>query len=54
MIHVSWFTASWVAVLGVFAVWVFIMILGPNRMFRDTLVERAHIYLTESLPEKIE
>ncbi|KAJ2262833.1 palmitoyltransferase swf1 [Coemansia sp. RSA 376] len=49
----SLFTATWVSVLSAFAAWVFVMILGPNRMFRDTIVERAHIYLTTLLPERI-
>ncbi|KAJ2671048.1 palmitoyltransferase swf1 [Coemansia sp. RSA 1085] len=42
------------AALGVFGVWVFVLILGPNRMFRGTVVERAYFWVTESLPSKIE
>ncbi|KAJ2744692.1 hypothetical protein GGI20_002747 [Coemansia sp. BCRC 34301] len=54
MAHVSWFTASWVTMLSAFAVWVFVMTLGPNRTFRATVVERAYVYLTTSLPERID
>ncbi|KAJ2339273.1 palmitoyltransferase swf1, partial [Coemansia sp. RSA 2618] len=49
------FTAFWVlAALGVFGLWVFVLILGPNRMFRGTAVERAYYMVTETLPEALE
>ncbi|KAJ2303214.1 palmitoyltransferase swf1, partial [Coemansia sp. RSA 2705] len=42
------------ATLLVFGLWVFVLILGPNRMFRGTVVERAYYVVTETLPEALE
>ncbi|PIA14022.1 zf-DHHC-domain-containing protein [Coemansia reversa NRRL 1564] len=45
------FSVFWaLAALGMFGTWVFVLVLGPNRMFRDTVVERAYVVLTETLP----
>ncbi|KAJ2608334.1 palmitoyltransferase swf1, partial [Coemansia sp. RSA 1365] len=45
------FSVFWaLAALGVFGAWVFVLVLGPNRMFRDTVVEQAYVVLTETLP----
>ncbi|KAJ1857467.1 palmitoyltransferase swf1 [Coemansia sp. RSA 1822] len=49
------FTVFWaLAALGVFGLWVTLLILGPNRMFRGTAVERAYFAVTETLPEALE
>ncbi|KAJ2364695.1 palmitoyltransferase swf1 [Coemansia sp. RSA 2607] len=47
---ISLFTASWVTALLAFCAWVSVLLLGRNRMFRGTVVERANIYCLETLP----
>ncbi|KAJ1941238.1 palmitoyltransferase swf1, partial [Linderina macrospora] len=47
-------TVGWAAVLCLLSTWVFVMILGPSRMFRDTVVEDAYVVLTETGPQALE
>ncbi|KAJ2726465.1 palmitoyltransferase swf1 [Coemansia sp. Benny D115] len=48
------FTAAWVSALLAFSAWLFVLLLGRNRMFRGTVVERANIYCMETLPGNID
>ncbi|KAJ1949179.1 palmitoyltransferase swf1 [Dispira parvispora] len=45
--------ALWVALpMGVFAGVVFILLLGPLPRFRDTLLDKLHLELTEKFPKR--
>lgn len=52
--NISLLTLCCIGGLCLFSVWVFIMILGPNRKFRGTAVEQAYIYISTTLPERLE
>ncbi|KAJ2235146.1 palmitoyltransferase swf1 [Coemansia sp. RSA 485] len=54
MAAVSAFTLCWVSALLAFSAWVFVLLLGRNRMFRGTVVEKANIYCMQTLPGNID
>ncbi|KAJ1938028.1 palmitoyltransferase swf1, partial [Linderina pennispora] len=54
MTSVTLSTAGWAVALCLLSTWVFVMVLGPSRMFRDTVVEHAYVGLTETGPRALE